>query len=985
MKKLFILLFIGGFIVLLGCSREKTPYDYVDPFIGTGGHGHTFPGATMPFGMVQLSPDTRKDSWDGCSGYHYSDNTIMGFSHTHLSGTGVGDYGDIRFMPTTGVLKLDPGTAEDPQSGYRSRFSHRDEDASPGYYSVELEDYDIDVELTATKRCSFHKYIFPKTNSAHVIIDLVEGITSDKIEFLEIQVLDDQTFTGIRKTDGWADDQRIYFHAVFSKPFYDYGITKGNNIFKSLEKVYSDNIKAFFNFKTEKNEELLIKVGISAVSVEGARKNLMAEIPGWNFSKIRKNARRTWEEQLNKIEVVGSRKDRTIFYTALYHCFIAPNLFTDVDGRYRGHDGEHHKAEGFNMYTVFSLWDTFRAEHPLLTLIERERTKNFIKSMYDIYEKGGLLPVWELAGNETNCMIGYHSVPVITDAYIKGIRDFVVRETYDAMRRSAIDNQFGLKWYKKYGYIPSDKEGESVSKTLEYAYDDWCIAQMARELGRENEYEKYIERAQYYKNLFDKETGFIRGKRNGMFTEPFDPSEVNFMLTEANTWQYNFFVPQDINGFIGLYDGPENFTKKLDEMFSAKEYLSGRHQVDITGLIGQYAHGNEPSHHMAYLYDYAGEPWKAQHYVHRIIEEHYSDKPDGLSGNEDCGQMSAWYVLSSLGFYPVTPGDTIYAIGTPVFQEAVINLENGNEFIIKATNVSPGNYYIQSARLNGEEYNKCYISHQDIMKGGELVFDMGSQPNKKWGTGAGNMPVSLIDEHLITPVPFFDAPSHAFTKQMQIEIKDILDDVKIYYTLDGQEPDRNSHLYKKPFTIDKTTVIKAFAKKKNMKRSKTVEAEFIKIPGNREVYLNTEYSTQYTGGGKIALIDGLRGGKNFRAAGWQGYQGSDLDAIIDLGKVQKVNKIAVGFLQDQRSWIFMPPALDFYISEDGKNYRHIGKLENSISPEYKGVIIDDYVLDDINRRARYVKVKAKNIGKNPEWHNSPGKKSWLFVDEVIVE
>lgn len=431
--------------------------------------------------------------------------------------------------------------------------------------------------------------------------------------------------------------------------------------------------------------------------------------------------------------------------------------------------------------------------------------------------------------------------------------------------------------------------------------------------------------------------------------------------------------------------GPDIFTEKLDEMFSAEEDLSGRHQVDITGLIGQYAHGNEPSHHMAYLYDYAGEPWKTQHYVHRIIDEHYSDKPDGLSGNEDCGQMSAWYVLSALGFYPVTPGDTIYAIGTPVFKKATINLENGNKFEIKAPDVSPGNYYIQSAMLNGEEYNKCYISHQNIMKGGELIFHMGDRPNEKWGTGKGNMPVSVIDEHLITPVPYFDVPSHAFTKQMKVEIKDILDDVKIYYTLDGQEPDKNSSVYDEPFTIYKTTVIKAFAQQANMKRSKTVEAKLIKVPGNRDVYLNTEYSSQYTGGGKIALIDGLRGGENFRTAGWQGYRGSDLDAIIDLGKVQTVNKIAVGFLQDQRSWIFMPPKVDFYISEDGKNYRHLGTVENSVSPEYKGAIIDDYVFNDIGRKARYVKVKAKNIGENPEWHKNPGEKSWLFVDEVVVE
>ncbi len=984
MKRISLFL-ITSIFILAGCSSHKSPVNYVDPFIGTGGHGHTFPGATMPFGMVQLSPDTRIDSWDGCSGYHYSDSTILGFSHTHLSGTGVGDYGDVRFMPTVGKLQLNPGTEKNPGSGYRSRFSHKQEQAYPGYYSVFLEDYHIEVELTVTERAGFHKYRFPETDSAHIVIDLFEGVTSDKIEFLEIEFLSNTEVAGIRRTKGWASDQQVYFYAVFSKPFDDYGIQDGGNLLKSREKIYGDNIKAYVDYKTKSFEDIMIKVGISAVNIEGARNNLLEEIPDWNFNEIRNDAKKTWNKQLSKVSVDGENEKKHIFYTAMYHSFIAPNIFMDVDGTYRAHDGKTYKTDKFTMYTVFSLWDTFRAAHPLFTLIEQNRTNDFIRSMIDIYDKGGLLPVWELAGNETNCMIGYHSIPVITDAYMKGINAFNTRTAYDAMRKSATQSHFGLGAYRKYGYIPADKEGSSVSKTLEYAYDDWCIAQMARELGREKEYSEYLKRAQYYKNIFDARTGFMRGKRNAMFTEPFDPTEVNFMLTEANTWQYNFFVPHDISGLMALLGGKEGFTAKLDEMFTTDVSLSGRHQSDITGLIGQYAHGNEPSHHMAYLYDYAGQPWKTQEVVHNIMVNLYTDKPDGLCGNEDCGQMSAWYVLSALGIYAVTPGDTIYAIGTPEFNKAEIKLENGNVFTVAARNLTGDNYYIKSAKLNGEEYNRCFISHWDIMKGGVLEFEMTDTPNELWGIGEGNYPVSSIDEYLITPVPYTIAESHAFNDEITIEIKNIYPEAKIYYTLDGSNPDENGLLYNSPITFQNTTIVKAFALVNGLLRSKIIEGEFVKIPSNREVYLNTDYSTQYTGGGKIALIDGLHGGIDFTTAGWQGYHGVDLDATIDLGDIQKIKSVSAEFLQSQRSWIFMPEKIDYYISKDGKNYTHAGTVENTISHTYEGAIIDQFTLKKINKRARYVKVIAKNRGVCPDWHPGAGSKAWIFVDEITVK
>lgn len=971
-------------VILTGCSMKKNKLDYVDPFIGTGGHGHTFPGATTPFGMVQLSPDTRIDSWDGCSGYHYSDSTILGFSHTHLSGTGVGDYGDIRFMPTSGKLLLEPGTEKDPGSGYRSGFSHETEKASPGYYSVELDDYDIDVELTATTRAGFHKYDFNKDDTANVIIDVFEGVTSDKIEFLELEFLNDQIVQGVRKTKGWAEDQRVFFYAIFSKPFDDYGVKKNNNILRTRQKVYGDRLKAFVRY-FDNPGEVLVKVGISMVSVEGAKKNLLEEIPDFDFRKVKKQAEKSWKGKLDKIDVKGTEEKMTIFYTALYHAYIAPNNFTDVDGNYRGHDGEIYKSEKFNVYTVFSLWDTFRAEHPLMTILEPEITNDFVSSMYDMYEKGGLLPVWELAGNETNCMIGYHSIPVITDAYMKGLRDYDVRRLYDAMRTSAEQDHFGLKWYKKYGYIPADKEGSSVSQTLEYAYDDWCIAQMAKDMGRDSEYERYIQRAQHYKNIFDKETGFMRGRRNGMFMSPFDPAEVNFTLTEANTWQYNFFVPQDVSGLIDLLGGEKAFTDKLDAMFNASEELSGRHQSDITGLIGQYAHGNEPSHHMAYLYDYARQPWKTQEIIHRICLEQYTDKPDGLCGNEDCGQMSAWYVMSAMGIYQVAPGDPVYAIGTPEFDEVTIHLDNGNTFTISANNLGTDNFYIQSAWLNGENYNKCFIIHDDIVAGGILNFEMGAEPNKAWGVEKGEYPVSEIEDYLITPAPYIDAESHAFSGKMQIALEDFYDDAVIYFTMDGTEPDESSKVYSGPVIIDKTTEFKAFARKDGLLPSKIIEATFYEIPLGRSVYIVNKYSTQYTGGGDVALIDGVHGDTDFRSFGWQGYHGVDFDVVVDLGRKQRIKRVGAEFLQEQRSWIFMPEKIDVYLSSDGKDYYHVGTKMNSISQTYTGRIINVLDVKNINKRARYVKLVAKNTGPCPDWHIGAGDKTWIFVDEVFVD
>lgn len=988
MKSIKYLLFLI-ILIQVGCSTQPAKENtkpkenltqYINPFIGTDAHGHTFPGASMPFGMVQLSPDTRLEGWDGCGGYHYSDSIVYGFSHTHLSGTGVPDYCDILFMPTTGEIRLNNG-AENPGKGYSSKFKHEKETASAGFYSCFLEDYHVGVELTATKRAGFHKYTFPESNQANIIIDLTHR---DKVTGSEITIVSDQEIEGYRRSTGWANDQVIYFVAQFSKPFSNSGIEQEGQAITG-KSASGKSIKAFVSFGTSLNEVILVRVGISAVSISGARKNMEAEITSWDFNQIKQKAQDAWNDELGKIYVEGGTPEqRTTFYTALYHAYLVPNLFMDVDGNYRGRDLQIYKAEGFDYYTVFSLWDTFRGEHPLFTITQQKRTSDFIKTMIAQYEHGGRLPVWELAANETECMIGYHSIPVIVDAYIKGIRDFDAEKAFEAMKHSAELDHFGLKSYKEYGYIPAEDEAESVSKTLEYAYDDWCIAMLAKELGKMDDFKKYLERAQSYKNIFDPTTGFMRAKMNGRWFEPFDPKEVNFNYTEANSWQYSFFVPQDINGLIEMVGGKEKFIDRLDQLFNESSETTGREQSDITGLIGQYAHGNEPSHHMAYLYNYVDEPWKTQQRTRQIMDELYHEKPDGLCGNEDCGQMSAWYVLSVMGFYPVTPGSSDYAIGSPLFDKVTIYLENGKTFSIEAKNNSRENMYIQSAALNGREYSKTFFSHTDIIQGGDLVFEIGPVMNKKWGTNPGDSPVSAITENLITPVPFIGQGSRTFIDTTTISLGSIIPDAEIYYTIDDSEPSVNAIKYTAPFVINETTTIKAIASRDGSPDSRMMKSTFYKIPVGRKITLNTTYANQYSAGGNLALIDFIRGPLNFRTGAWQGYEGVNLEAIIDLGNIQLISELEIGFLQDIGAWIFLPEKVDFAVSTDGKNYQTIASVKNEVDKKDAVVQIKNFN-SKLTTKARYVKVVGTNIGVCPEWHWGAGGKAWIFADEIVIK
>ncbi len=748
-KYLIALLLI--FVSQYGCRQNEpdkfNPDKYVDPFIGTSAHGHTFPGATVPFGMVQLSPDNGTSGWDWCSGYNYSDSIIIGFSHTHLSGTGIGDLCDILFMPA--VLSIDSNTNTSILNNLHSYFSHKNERAEAGYYSVLLDSYNIKAELTAAKRAGFQRYTFPKVKDAVIVLNLGHSLNWDSTTDAYLEIINDSTIAGYRMSTGWAKDQRVYFAAKFSVPFKSYLISLNNKFVNGTHEIKGRIVSGIFKFDTNNSNVIMVKTGISSASIKGALDDLNSEIPSWDFDSVRNSAAAAWQNELNKIQVTTpSNSLKKIFYTALYHSLIAPNIFSDADGYFKGPDSLVHKADGYNQYTVFSLWDTFRAEHPLFTIIEKDKVNDFVKSMLAYYKMTGLLPVWELEGNETNTMIGYHAVPVIADAILKGFNGFDINKAFEAMKASSMQDQFGLKYYKILGYVPADKENESVSKTLEYAYDDWCIAQIARYLNKNDDYRLFMERAGYYKNLFDTATRFMRGKNsNGKWVSDFNPRYSNHRsneYTEGNAWQWDWFVPQDINGLIGLMGGKEKFTVKLDSLFNQKPLIEGKNaSPDISGLIGQYAHGNEPSHHIAYIYNYAGKPWKTQEITRKIMEKLYSDSTDGLCGNDDCGQMSAWYVFSSIGFYPVNPAEGIYVIGSPLFNKVSIDVGNGKHFIVEAKNVSSINKYIQSATLNDKVLNRTFIYHKEIMDGSELIFNMGSNPNKNWGTKQADSPPSM--------------------------------------------------------------------------------------------------------------------------------------------------------------------------------------------------------------------------------------------------
>ena len=961
-------------ILLVSCAGENDYNRYVDPFFGTGGHGHTFPGATLPFGMVQLSPDTRLSGWDGCSGYHYSDSVIYGFSHTHLSGTGVSDYGDILFMPVNGRPLISGST---DGKGYPSGFSHERETARPGYYSVYLTDHGIEAELTASLRTGFHRYTFSKRDSASIIIDLAHR---DPVLYSAIRIKDDHTIQGTRISGGWAREQHVYFVAVFSVPVNRFVLFSNDTMVAGTDHVEGRNIKAWVSFGLPLNNEVLVRVGISAVSEEGAMKNLESETPAWNFDAAVCRAEEVWNRQLGKIKVKGGTKEqRRVFYTALYHACLAPNMYMDVDGRYRGRDLAVHHAEGFDYYSVFSLWDTFRGLHPLLTFLEPKRTSHFINTFIAQYEQGGLLPVWELSANETYCMIGYHSVSVIADAMMKGIRGFDPKRALEASMKSAKQHHFGLDKYMSEGFVPAEDEPESVSKTLEYAYDDWCIAQMAMHLGETETYGEFIRRAQNYKNLFDPSTGFMRARMRGAWFSPFDPREVNFNYTEANAWQYSFFVPHDIIGLKKWLGGNEGLSAKLDSLFNADPQTTGREQADITGQIGQYAHGNEPSHHMAYLYNYAGKPWKTQAMVRKITYELYTDQPDGLAGNEDCGQMSAWFVLNALGFYPVCPGIPRYDLGIPLFRKLQVMGSDSVQFTVRAKGNVKKCRYVKHIRFNNKPHRELVINHDQLVRKGKLVFATGMHPEDL--TVPNIIPETIIRDEPIIPVPFLATGSLDFREGTSVMLENLENDT-IFYQYTGNAGGITR--FTGPLMINHSCSMEAWAVR-NGEESRHIHFTFNKIPSGRTITLVNTHSNQYSAGGKTALIDGVRGGKDFRTGTWQGYEGVNLNATVSLEKSMMISGVRISFLQDVNAWVFLPENVTFYTSMDGRHYTPAGVVSHNIPLTMEGTIRHEFSVTNTIGYARYIRIIAKNICTCPPWHKGAGGKAWIFTDEIIIE
>ena len=727
---------------------------FVKPSIGTGGHGHTYPGASVPFGMVQLSPDTYNDGWDWCSGYHYSDSSIMGFSHTHLSGTGAADMLDFLLMPGTGPVKTEPGSREHPEAGYRSRFSHADEISVPGYYSVVLSDYHIRAELSATDRAGIHKYTFPKSDSSHFILDLTHVISHTPILWSNLKVVGNDTILGGRSTDGWAKGRELYFAMRFSKPFDKAEcISDGQQAPATSEEIKGKSLKCLVHYKTTDGEVIYVKTGLSGVSAEAALKNLNAEVPAWDFEKVRQDAHTQWRRELARIRIdTYDEKKKHIFYTGMYHLMLAPTLFDDVDGKYRGMDGKIHQLPaGAHNYSTFSLWDTYRATHPLYTLIMGERVPDFVNCLIRMAgESPAGMPVWPLQAEETGCMTGYHSAAVIAEAYNKGFKGINFAKAYPLMRKRAMEDDYrGLGWYRKLGYIPCDKEEESVSKTFEYLYDDWAVAHVAKAVGADEDAKLLFERSKNYRNVFDTKEQFTRPRlENGEWAEPFDPKAMGHSkqwrdFTESNAWQTTFAIQHDPKGYIEFFGGNEAFVRKLDMLFDQSSELPADAPPDIAGLVGQYAHGNEPSHHIAYLYVYAGAPHKTQERVRSLLESMYRDDPDGMAGNEDCGQMSAWFVLSALGFYSVDPVSGHYVIGTPLFDRVVVEVGRDKELMIEARRTAAEDKYIQSVTFNGKAYEKLWLDHADLARGGRLIFTIGPNPSKEFGTVASAAPPSL--------------------------------------------------------------------------------------------------------------------------------------------------------------------------------------------------------------------------------------------------
>ncbi len=943
MKRLVLLGLLFAATSIFAQNKSLKDYtQFVNPMVGTGGHGHTFPGATLPFGMVQLSPDTRIDgSWDGCSGYHNSDSFIYGFSHTHLSGTGCSDYGDINFMPTFVTKPIKPITSE---GKLFYTFDRKTESAAPGYYTVTLKN-GIKVELSATTRAGIQKYTYKNKGYAWITLDLnhrdqlLEGLITEH---------DKQTFSGFRRSKAWAEDQLVYFYTKINKEADAVYIVKDS----------TGTYRIHLGYWVNAGESILVRTAISSVDEKGAQNNLETELNHWDFKLVKQLADKAWNAELNRIKVYGGTlTEKQNFYTALYHCMIHPNIMNDVDGRYRGRDKQVHKAEGFNYYTVFSLWDTYRALHPLLNIIDKKRSHDFMMTFKAQYEQSGRLPMWELWGNETNCMIGFHSVSVIWNAYLRGVMSRKELEgLYPAVYAEAMSARTGLDKFRAKGFLSAEDESESVSKTLEYSFNMHCVSMIAACVGKEAESDTFNAYASAWRNVRNAQTGFMTPRVNGGWLPDFDPKQVNNHFTEANAWQYTFAVQHDSKSISNPY--------LLSKLFNTDSKTTGRDQADITGLIGQYAHGNEPSHHFAYLFNNIDSSAK---YVKQICDNFYHPRADGLCGNEDCGQMSAWYVFSAMGIYPADPSQSRMVFGHMLFDSVRFNMGNTTAVIYRDSfgrrplNYRKSNYIVFLGFAN--EYYYGY----DVIK---------------------NYEEGLKKEPLLS-APVINGGSEVFRDSMLVSISsnNLNTGGRIYYTLDGSEPTENSFHFKKgrPIKISQSCLLKTVEISESGMTSPPAIAQFKRVYNNYSVQLNCEYNKQYTAGGADGLVDGLKGDIDWRKGRWQGYQGQDFEAVIDLKNVIEIDTIEVGFMEDRRSWVFFPKFVEVFGSVDGVNFESItaGDYLNVDSKEMS-ISRNPFVFTIKPSKYRYIKVFAENYGKLPSWHQGAGGDAFIFIDEIEV-
>lgn len=1001
------LLFAALLALLSGCQPASTalsePIEYVDPMIGTGGTGHTFPGATTPFGMVQLSPSNEYKSWDWCSGYHYQDSIIKGFAHTHLSGPGLSGLGDILLMPSR-KAHTSPGTEADADSGYRARFSHDKEQAKAGYYALHLHEEDIQVELTAGSRMGYHRYTYGGSDEAYLIVDPNHHINENILD-AGLEQLSDTEIQGYKHCEGWsAGERKQYFYAKFSRPIADFGLSLNGQRLPG-NKGQGKGLMAQIRFDLAAGEEVEVQLALSSVSAAGARANFGAEAAA-DFEAAHEQARASWAAVLAKIELEGATEEQmTLFYTGLYHAFISPNLISDADGQYYV-EGKVRQSD-LPQYSNYSTWDTYRGLHPLFTIIEQKHTAHFVNSLSSRVAVAGVgLPSWECLGYDNRCMIGYSAVSPIADAVLKEVPGIDVEAAYEAIRYAAFDRSKhsqvsdvnGMDEYLKYGYVTAET-GASVSKTTEQNYSDWAIARVAEKLGKAADQALFDRRAIGYRNYFDPQTGYLMplaatGQQLALDTTKWNSLKGHYI--SGNIWAYSAYTPHDMAGIMQLHGGRQAYAEWLLGVFENESAVEGHQHVDISGFIGKYGHGDEPGHQMPYLFNYVGQPWRTQRYVNEVLTQFYKATPEeGFINNEDLGQMSAWYVLSALGFYPVAPGDGAYQLGAPLHPKAVLRLENGKAFTVLGEQVSPENIYVQEVKLNGQPYPYNYIRHEQIMEGGTLAFVMGPKPNKDWGSAPEHTLLGDFDDTakaevpvVGTPAPYAPDANAFFLGQREIELQSRAEGAEIFYTLDGSEPSRASTRYQRPFRINRNTTLKAIAYQDGLNPSAIFEKPYFEsvvagLPEGYPVYTVAQQDFPYGEDGAVLLFNGVIGSDNYNDNTWTGII-DDVSLSIDLGQPSALKRVSLGALTDTGSWIFPPDKIEVHGGQTPGELSLIGQLDLPAQTAHE-LKAKRYSVELKPGNYRYLQIEVANYGEAPDWHGATGKVLWVFLDEVILE